>query len=88
MEKQITLTITKRVPKDYRVYYPAVCLADGEFYFGWKDKSATIFPLGQAIQKAMILMSQNACNSVRLVIEKEFSDTGKQEELVINRAIC
>lgn len=85
MKDQITLTITKRVPKDYRTLYPACCLADGEFYFGWKDKSATIFPLGQALQKALILMSQNACRSVRLIIEPTFSDTGKQEELLIQR---
>lgn len=83
---EIVLEITKKVPKEHKSIYNGACLADGVFYFGWRDKASTIFPLGQAIQKANIMFSQMpGLTSIKLVIEKEFSDTLKQEVLILTK---
>lgn len=83
---QKVLTITKRVPKEHKNNYNGACLVDGAFYFGWRDKSSTIFPLGQAIQKANIMFAQIPdLTSVKLVIEKDFSDTLKEEVVILTK---
>lgn len=82
---EMILTITKKVPTEQKSMYNGCCLANGEFYFGWKDKSATINPIGQAVQKSILLMNTHTCKSVKLIIQKEFSDSGKEEVLIINK---
>jgi hypothetical protein len=79
------LRITKRVPAKHKTLYNGCCLAGGEFYFGWKDRSATIYPVGQAVQKAIILLNNGMCTNITLIVEKEFSDSGKEEQLHITK---
>ncbi len=88
--KSGTMHLTRRVPVTHRQYETGgVCLMNhpisGEetVYFGWKDKSQISYPVGEAIQRAMVLFNRYNWEEITLIIDKEFTEERKAHTLII-----
>jgi hypothetical protein len=90
--KTATLKLTKKVPKGNieveNFQGGGVCLySDSDkkdtFYFGWRDKSAISYPIGEAIQRAIVLFNRYKYNEITLIIESDLTEEKKKQILTI-----
>lgn len=84
----ITLKITSKLPPEHKGKYSGGCLTpDNKLYFGWRGpaNSNLCFSVGNAVQKAMLLLSTANYDEVILDIDAEFTETRKPEKLVITK---
>lgn len=87
--KIISLTITSKLPKEFKELYSGGCLTpENKLYFGWRGKphSNMCFAVGNAMQKGLLLLNNAEYDEIVLHIDADYTETGNPEKISIKKS--